>query len=361
MENVSMISSSPLPTKEFWQGKKVLITGHTGFKGSWLAFWLLRLGANVSGISLSPSTSPNLYQALHLDTKIKNYELDIRNAEQLKKSVDLIQPEIVIHLAAQAIVREGYANPLETFSTNIMGTANLLEAIRSASSVKVAVMVTTDKVYQNKEWHYPYRETDSLGGHDPYSASKAASEHVIASYRDSFLSSQKTAVASARAGNVIAGGDWSTDRLIPDAVRAWDNDNPLIIRNPQSTRPWQHVLEPLAGYLRLAEKLWEKPELAGAFNFGPNANEASSVGKVIKLAQTIYQKGHVTLHKENNAPHEANLLSLEIAKSHALLSVQSKWNIEKTVTRTMNWYRLFSLGEKASLLCNEDINAYESL
>lgn len=349
------------PSKAFWQGKKVLVTGHTGFKGSWLSFWLLRLGAKVSGISLLPSTSPSLFQELSLEENIQSYTVDIRDADHLKVCVDEIQPDIVLHLAAQAIVSEGYKSPLDTFSTNVMGTANLLEALRSVTSVKAAVMVTTDKVYQNKEWHYPYRESDPLGGHDPYSASKAASELIVASYRDAFLAQQDISLATARAGNVIAGGDWSIDRLLPDAVRAWDNNKVLSLRNPNSTRPWQHVLEPLGGYLVLAEKLCESPEFSGAFNFGPNANETTSVGKVIELAQTVYSEGQVTFEQMNNDQHEANLLSLEISKSQAILSLCPKWSVEQAVTKTMNWYYHFALGKHARDLCNEDIDAYESI
>ncbi|MBC7618723.1 MAG: CDP-glucose 4,6-dehydratase, partial [Candidatus Saccharibacteria bacterium] len=271
---------------DFWRGKRVLITGHTGFKGAWLAFWLQRLGANVTGIALPAATQPSLFALLGEKPWMNSHHGDIRDATSLKAAVHSARPEIVFHLAAQALVRASYQQPLDTFATNVMGTANLLEALRDLPSVRVAVMVTTDKVYQNREWLYPYREDDALGGHDPYSASKAASELVIASYRSSYLESAGLAVASVRAGNVIGGGDWSADRLIPDAVRAWQAKQPLVIRNPHATRPWQHVLEPLAGYLALACQLWAKPALAGAYNMGPSPHAASSVENVINLASS---------------------------------------------------------------------------
>ena len=268
---------------DFWRGKRVLLTGHTGFKGSWLALWLKRLGAKVTGIAIEPNTSPSLFELGDIQEGMISHYCDIRNLTKLQILIESVQPEIVFHLAAQPLVRASYKDPLDTFSTNIIGTANILDSLRKVESCKVAVMVTTDKVYRNKEWLYPYRESDALGGYDPYSASKAASEIVISSYRDSFLAQQGLAVGSARAGNVIGGGDWSQDRLIPDAVRAWQAGVALEIRNPKATRPWQHVLEPLAGYLTLAYKLWNQPELVGAYNFGPQPHEVASVRTVIEL------------------------------------------------------------------------------
>ena len=251
-----------LPNAAFWRGKRVLLTGHTGFKGAWLALWLQRLGVEVTGIALAPATQPSLFGLLGLDRWMPGHTCDIRNAAELKSLVGAARPEIVLHLAAQTLVRVGYQQPQETFGTNVMGTVNLLDALRDVDSVRVVVAVTTDKVYQNREWPYPYREEDALGGHDPYSASKAAAELVIASYRVSFLGLAGVAVASARAGNVIGGGDWAADRLIPDAIRAWNANQPLQIRRPQAIRPWQHVLEPLAGYIKLAEQLWQQPSVA---------------------------------------------------------------------------------------------------
>jgi len=266
-----------------------------------------------------------------------------------------------LHLAAQPLVRASYRDPLGTFSSNIMGTAHVLDALRGLDSVRVAVMVTTDKVYRNLEQPYPYREEDALGGHDPYSASKAASEIVIASYRDAFLKDQGVVVASARAGNVIGGGDWAEDRLIPDAVRAWQAGKPLEIRRPQATRPWQHVLEPLHGYLTLAEKLWHHPELAGAYNFGPQASEAATVREVVGLAQAAYGHGDVIWGDGSEGPHEAGWLTLETTRARTVLGVTPRWNLAETVTRTMDWYRRLSAGEDAKVLCLEDIEAFEAI
>jgi CDP-glucose 4,6-dehydratase len=344
----------------FWRGKRVLITGHTGFKGAWLAFWLQRLGAEVTGIALPAATKPSLFGLLAEESWMHSHEADIRDATLLKTLVQAAHPEIVFHLAAQALVRASYQQPVETFATNVMGTANLLDALRDLPGVRVAVMVTTDKVYQNREWPHPYREDDTLGGHDPYSASKAASELVIASYRASFLDASGIAVASARAGNVIGGGDWSLDRLIPDAVRAWQSGRTLSIRSPGSTRPWQHVLEPLAGYLRMAEILWSQPKLSGAYNFGPNSHEVATVHTVVELARHTYGAGEVDYHGEKNTLHEAGALSLETAKARLILGVEPKWSLPEAVQRTVVWYRNQIAGADARELCAADIDAYES-
>lgn len=347
------------PCAEFWRGKRVLLTGQTGFKGSWLALWLHRLGAQVTGIALPPCTEPSLYQVARIGRLIDSHHGDIRDAATLKQLVQTAQPEIVFHLAAQALVRPSYADPLETFSTNVMGTANLLDALRSAPSARVAVMVTTDKVYRNNEWPYPYRENDALGGHDPYSASKAASELVVASYRDSFLEAQGLSVATARAGNVIGGGDWSVDRLLPDAVRAWRDDGELHIRRPQSVRPWQHVLEPLTGYLALARALWDTPALADAYNFGPETTEAASVRAVVDLAQAAYGRGRIRYAQQLEGPHEAGLLTLDTSKARTALRVGPRWSLTQAVGRSMDWYRRFDAGEDALALCHADIDEYE--
>lgn len=347
------------PCAEFWRGKRVLLTGQTGFKGSWLALWLHRLGAQVTGIALPPCTEPSLYQVARIGRLIDSRHGDIRDAAALKQLVQAAQPEIVFHLAAQALVRPSYGDPLETFSTNVMGTANLLDALRSAPSARVAVIVTTDKVYRNNEWPYPYRENDALGGHDPYSASKAASELVVASYRDSFLRAQGLSVATARAGNVIGGGDWSVDRLLPDAVRAWRDDGELHIRRPHSVRPWQHVLEPLTGYLALARALWDTPALADAYNFGPDTTEAASVRAVVDLAQAAYGRGHTCYAEQLEGPHEAGLLTLDISKARTALRVGPRWPLTQAVGRSMDWYRRFDAGEDALALCHADIDEYE--
>lgn len=350
-----------LPQEAFWRGKRVLLTGHTGFKGGWLALWLMRLGAKVTGIALPPNSAPSLFALAGVDGRMDSHFCDVRDAAALVHLVRAAQPEIVLHLAAQPLVRESYGAPLETFSCNVMGTANLLDALRGLSSVRVAVMVTTDKVYRNLEHPYPYREGDALGGHDPYSASKAAAEIVIACYRDAFLSGQGVAVASARAGNVIGGGDWSADRLIPDAVRAWQAGRALEIRRPRAVRPWQHVLEPLAGYLALSEKLWQQPELAGAYNFGPKTDEAATVRDVVDLARGVYGSGDVHYAVGADGPHEAGWLALETAKARVLLGFAPKWPLAETVGRTMAWYRAQHQGHDARALCEAEIAAYEAL
>lgn len=348
-------------TLDFWRDKRVFLTGHTGFKGGWLSLWLQRLGAQVTGVALPPNTTPNLFELARVSDGMESQYCDIRDAVSLSTIVRAAQPEIVLHLAAQPLVRASYRKPLETFGSNVMGTAHLLDSLRGLDSVRVAVMVTTDKVYHNQEWPYPYRENDALGGHDPYSASKAASEIVIASYRDAFLAEQGVAVASARAGNVISGGDWSEDRLIPDAVRAWAAGRPLDIRRPQAIRPWQHVLEPLAGYLTLAQKLWEQPELAGAYNFGPQTHEAVTVRKVVELARRAYGAGEVIYGDSSEGSHETNWLALEIAKARVTLGVTPKWALAETVNRTMAWYRAQHEGSDARNLCEAEITAYEAL
>lgn len=352
-----------LPQASFWQGKKVLLTGHTGFKGSWLALWLQRLGAHVTGLALAPNTQPNLFEVVRVADSVDSVLLDIRDAKAVAAQVARVQPQVVLHLAAQPLVRASYADPLATYATNVMGTAHVLDALRGLASVRVAVMVTTDKVYRNLEHAYPYREDDALGGHDPYSASKAASELIIASYRSAWLAAQGVAVASARAGNVIGGGDWSADRLLPDAVRAWQTRQPLYVRNPAAVRPWQHVLEPLAGYLRLAEVLWQRPELAGAYNFGPATDTAASVKNIIELASSPDEYCAISYYGDsNNDPplHEANWLALETAKARGVLGVMPRWTLSEAVARTIQWYRAQHAGADTLKLCWADIDAYEA-
>ncbi|MBK1621334.1 CDP-glucose 4,6-dehydratase [Lamprobacter modestohalophilus] len=344
----------------FWSGKRVLLTGHTGFKGGWLALWLYRLGAQLTGIGLGPATEPNLYQLAGIMDLCDSHIQDVRDAEGLAERVRRADPEVVFHLAAQPLVRASYRDPLGTFATNIQGTANLLNALRGLPSLRVVVAITTDKVYRNNEQPFPYRETDPLGGHDPYSASKAAAELVIASYRAAFLSEQGVAVATARAGNVIGGGDWSEDRLIPDAVRAWSSETPLQVRRPEATRPWQHVLEPLNGYLRLAEQLWHQPALADAYNFGPATHEAASVRQVISQARDLFQRGEIQWRDGTQGPHEAGWLALEIAKARQCLGVHPRWTLQESLQRTMHWYRRQADGESAGELCAQDIAAFQA-
>jgi CDP-glucose 4,6-dehydratase len=347
------------PTPGFWQGRRVLLTGQTGFKGAWLALWLARLGARVTALALEPATRPNLFTLARVGTLCDNRIGDIRHSAPVLAAVQAAQPEVVLHLAAQALVRTGYRAPLDTFSTNVMGTAKVLEAVRGTAGVRVVVVVTTDKVYRNRESTYPYREEDALGGHDPYSASKAAAELVAASYRDSYLAAQGVALATARAGNVIGGGDWSEDRLVPDAVRAWQSGTSLQVRRPQAVRPWQHVLEPLAAYLRLAEALWHQPALAGAYNFGPYAHEAATVGAVIGMAREAFGRGDTAFGDGREGPHEAGWLALETSTAREVLGVRPRWELREAVSRTLQWYARQAEGADARALCEADIAAFE--
>ena len=351
----------PAPARGFWAGKRVLLTGHSGFKGSWLTLWLHRLGAGVTGISLPPVPQPNLFSLAGVEALCQSYFCDIRDAKALPDLIKAAQPEIVFHLAAQPLVRASYREPLDTFATNVMGTAQVLDGLRGLAGVRVALMVTTDKVYRNNDWPWPYREDDALGGRDPYSASKAASEIAIASYRDAFLSEQGVAVASARAGNVIGGGDWSEDRLVPDAVRAWQAGQPLRIRRPQAIRPWQHVLEPLAGYLTLARRLWEQPACAAAYNFGPDSSEVASVRELVEMLRAAYGKGEVQYGDGTEGPHEAGWLALEVSKARMTLGVRPKWTLVEAVDQTVAWYRAQHDGADARALCDSQIAVYESL
>ncbi|HSN32018.1 MAG TPA: CDP-glucose 4,6-dehydratase [Ideonella sp.] len=346
------------PDRAFWRGRRVLLTGHTGFKGAWLALWLRRLGAEVTGLALEPLPR-SLFAAARIEGLLASRIADVRDAQAVAAIVREARPEVVFHLAAQALVRAGYRDPPATHATNVMGTAHLLDALRASADVRVAVVVTTDKVYRDATWPYPYRENDALGGHDPYSASKAAAELITASYRDAFLAAQGVALATARAGNVIGGGDWSEDRLVPDAVRAWEAGDVLRLRRPQAVRPWQHVLDPLAGYLRLAESLWQQPELAGAYNFGPRTDEAASVAEVVALARAAYGRGEWQAD-DATGPHETHWLALEVEKSRQTLGVAARWSLAEAVGRTMRWYRRLADGADARALCEADLEDHEA-
>jgi CDP-glucose 4,6-dehydratase len=347
------------PGGDFWCGRRVLLTGHSGFKGSWLSIWLHRLGAEVTGVSLAPTTRPNLYELADVAGLTCSHFSDIRDIDALRLIVARAEPEIIFHLAAQPLVRAAYDDPVATFATNVQGTAHVLEAARHCPGLRVVVAVTTDKVYDNIEHGFPFRETDPLGGHDPYSASKAAAELVIACYRKAFLAPGGVAVASARAGNAIGGGDWSADRLIPDAVRAWTDQTPLQVRRPDSVRPWQHVLEPLAAYLRLAQLLWRDPALAGAYNFGPDAREVATVREVVEIAQAVYGGGAVVWGVSGDGPREAYHLRLENSRARARLRIQPRWTLHEALQRTMAWYSELRAGAPARALCDADISAYE--
>lgn len=359
LENLVKPLVNPLPDPEFWRGRRVLLTGHTGFKGAWLAIWLKRLGAQVGALALTPNSSPNLFELAGVAADCESRIGDIRDLSLIKQVVNRCQPEIVLHLAAQALVRASYREPLATFETNIMGTANLLEALRDAPSVKVALLVTTDKVYRNLEQRTPYPESAQLGGHDPYSASKAASELVIASYRDAFLAQQGIAVAVARAGNVIGGGDWSEDRLLPDAIKAWQGGVTLQIRRPDAVRPWQHVLEPLSAYLCLAQHAYAHPSAASAWNFGPAG--AASVREVVQLARAGFGCGDIDFAGELAGPHEAGLLALDATRAQRELGIAPRWDLATSVLRCVQWYRAYYDGQDARVLCERDIDTYLSV
>ncbi len=324
--------------KGIYKGRKILVTGHTGFKGSWLSLWLSTLGAEVIGLSLPPVTIPNHWDLLELD--IESHFLDIRDENLLKKKIHEINPEIIFHLAAQPLVRKSYKDPLETWSTNVMGTANVLNASRDLERLKGVVVVTTDKCYENKEWAWGYREIDPLGGHDPYSASKGGSELVASSFRSSFFNLQTSAmIATARAGNVIGGGDWSEDRLIPDLIRSIDSNTPLHIRSPNATRPWQHVLECLSGYLALGQKLLEGNKLfAEAWNFGPERDGNRKVQEVLQIIKKQIPDFQWS-QAEGLQPHEAQLLYLDIGKARESLFWKPVWSFEEGLEATINWYK----------------------
>jgi CDP-glucose 4,6-dehydratase len=328
--------------QEFWKGKKVLLTGHTGFKGGWLAMWLQSAGAEVIGVSLAPTGDKNLYIAANLSDSMESHTTDIRNADQLNKVFSAAEPEIVLHLAAQALVRDSYDSPIETYSTNVMGSLNVLEACRSCSTVQSILIVTTDKCYQNREWLWRYREIDRLGGHDPYSSSKACLELMVESYRNSFFSSSDAPnLVTARAGNVIGGGDWSKDRLIPDAIRAIISNDKLQIRNPNAIRPWQHVLEPLNGYLKLVEKVHGDSSYLGSWNFGPDEQGEKSVAEIVNL---LFKKwGGNAVDKwavdENESVHEAGILKLDSTKARTNLSWVPNWNLETSIESIVQWHQ----------------------
>lgn len=353
-----MTSNSIL--KKFWSGKKVLVTGHTGFKGFWLSLWLERLGAEVTGISLPPNTDPNLYAISNFSGFHQSIMCDIRDFEALSKHCRSINPEIIFHLAAQPLVRESYSDSLGTFSSNIMGTANLLESMKGLSNLESSVFITTDKVYQESKNRKGFKEDDPLGGYDPYSSSKAACEIVIDSYRKSFFHDVGVPVSSARAGNVIGGGDWSKDRLIPDAIRAWQDGVELNIRSPEATRPWQHVLEPLNGYLILAQEISSSPDKAQAYNFGPASDSTASVKDVVEIARECYGGGKVKYSIANDGPRESDWLSLDIEKSKRILNFQPRWNLHETISHSISWYVDFLSGAKPLTLCNQQIDLFES-
>jgi CDP-glucose 4,6-dehydratase len=350
---------------ETYKGKKVFLTGHTGFKGAWFLSWLHLLGAKVKGYALLPENAFDLYYQIHGNDLCESIIADIREKELLKKAIIDFQPDFIFHLAAQPLVRLSYEIPTETFEVNTLGTAYVLDALRFLEKSCIVVMITTDKVYENKEWHYPYRENDRLGGYDPYSASKATAELVINSYRNSFFNlndykNHQKGLASARAGNVIGGGDWAKDRIIPDIVRALQNNKIIELRSPNAVRPWQHVIEPISGYLLLGAKMLENPiKYSEAWNFGPMQDDTFTVEELVKKAIQIWGKGLYQIPKLNKQPHEAGLLKLDINKSINELGWRPKLNADQSIQQTINFYK-FKNDNLFDFLLNQ-INEYQQI
>lgn len=351
---------------EIFNGKKVFLTGHTGFKGSWMLVWLNMLGAKVKGYALAPDSDNALFNEIGGESLCESIIADIRDQKRLNQEIKDFEPDFVFHLAAQPLVRLSYDIPLETFDINVMGSAYVLNAVRFLPGSCVALMITTDKVYENKEWIYPYRENDALGGYDPYSASKAAAEIVCNSFRSSFLNldnykSHQKSVATVRAGNVIGGGDWAKDRIVPDLIRAFSKQEPLLVRNPDAVRPWQHVMEPIGGYLLLGALMHQNPlEYSSAWNFGPLSQDALSVKELTAIAKSVWGSGDTFFPPLENQPHEAGLLKLDISKSGTLLKWTPKYKAEESIRLTINWYKERLAGKSALELVEQQIKEYIS-
>lgn len=355
--------------KSFWKNKKVLITGNTGFKGSWLSLWLDKLGANVIGYSQSPPTKPSLFDIAEVNKIAPTTIADIRDKKRLEELVFKEKPEIIFHMAAQPLVRASYLNPVETYETNVMGTVHVLEAVRMAVNsgvkIKAVVNVTTDKCYENQEWPWAYREIERLGGYDPYSNSKACSELVTDAYRNSFFNkadytTHGVAVATGRAGNVIGGGDWAEDRLIPDCVRTLASGGKILIRNPHAIRPWQHVLEPLSGYITLAEKLYEHgAEYADGWNFGPDQNDGKEVEWIVKTMCQLWGIKESYEVEKGNHPHEAHYLKLDCSKAKAYLNWTPRWNVTYALEKVVEWTKAYENKEDIKAVCLKQIEEYE--
>lgn len=345
----------------FWRNRTVFLTGHTGFKGGWIALWLNQLGAKVHGYSLAPPTTPNFYTETQLQDRLQSSTLaDIRDLPKLSAAMQAAQPSVVIHMAAQPLVRESYNTPVETFATNVIGTVNVLEAVRQAKTVEAIVNITTDKCYENQEWLWPYRENDRLGGHDPYSSSKACAEIAASAYRNSFLAKAGIQLASARAGNVIGGGDWATDRLIPDFLRAIDAGETLRIRSPRAVRPWQHLLEPLSGYLMLAERLvTDGPEFADAWNFGPEESDAKPVSWIVERLSLKIPNAHWEIEGTPQL-HEAGLLKLDSAKAKNRLGWAPRWSLENALDKTIEWHQAWRKGQSMAEISIQQIEGYQA-
>lgn len=343
----------------FYNGKRVLVTGHTGFKGTWLCKVLLKLGAEVTGYSLNPPTTLSLYDICNLQKDVNSIIGDIRDLSSLMKVFESIQPEIVFHLAAQPIVRDSYSQPVYTFETNVMGTVNILECVRLTSSVKSFVNVTTDKVYKNNEWNWGYREIDVLGGFDPYSNSKSCSELVTESYKNSFFYDNKVAISTARAGNVIGGGDFANDRIVPDCVRAAKENKKIIVRNPNSIRPYQHVLEPLFSYLMIAEKQYGNPEkYASNYNIGPDDSDCVTTGHLVNIFCQKWGDGQQWENISSNGPHEANFLKLDCSKMKNVFNWKPTWNIEDALEKTIEWTKAYLNGDDINRCIDKQIDEF---
>ena len=345
----------------FWKDKRVFLTGHTGFKGAWLSLWLQDCGAILKGYALAPNTQPNLFDAALVANGMESVIGDVRDLEKITKNMSDFSPDVVIHMAAQPLVRLSYKNPVDTYSTNVMGTVNLLEAVRNVASVKAVVNVTTDKCYENKEWIWGYREDEAMGGRDPYSNSKGCSELVTAAYRSSFFNDSGSAkIASGRAGNVIGGGDWAEDRLIPDFFKSFENNEPVIIRNPSATRPWQHVLEPLSGYLVLAEQLYLNGDrYAQAWNFGPEDDDVKPVSLIIEYLVDRWGDGASWVHDVSMQPHEAQLLKLDISKAKNLLGWRPRWSLFRALDSIVEWQKVWLSGGDLKAVTLEQIRQFE--
>jgi CDP-glucose 4,6-dehydratase len=356
MENLVIMRSVD---SNFWKGKRVFLTGHTGFKGGWLAIWLSEMGAKIKGYSLAPNTSPNLFEVSNVFSNIQSDIGDIRDFNSLIESIKSFDPEIIFHLAAQPLVRDSYNDPLSTFETNVIGTANLLQASRNVFSLKSVVIVTTDKCYENREWEWGYRENEALGGYDPYSSSKGCAELVTSAFRRSFFLSTRVAIASARAGNVIGGGDWSKDRLIPDILRSYNVGEQVVIRFPKSSRPWQHVLDPLAGYLMLAEDLYIKGQsFAQPFNFGPMDNECITVEEMLKIIDKNWPKNPGWRLDLDCNPHEAQSLKLDISKAVTMLGWKPRLNVERAIQFIVDWNNAYINNSDMRTFTLKQINNY---
>jgi len=356
----SGISMSHLQiNSSFWQGKRVLLTGHTGFKGCWLSLWLQSMEAKLCGIALPPPTNPSLFDVALVANGMEHRIVDIRDFNAVKFHINEFKPEIIFHMAAQPLVKLSYLEPINTFSTNVMGTVHVLEAARLCGTVKAIINITTDKCYENREWVWGYREDDRIGGHDPYSSSKACAELVSSAYRKSFFKEEGIAIATARAGNVIGGGDWALDRLIPDILRELQRNKPIEIRNPNAIRPWQHVLEPLSGYLMLAERLYTLGQVdAEGWNFGPKDNDARSVQWIVEYLCEIWGHQNKWTQQLGTHLHEASFLKLDISKARQRLQWEPRWSLETALTQVTAWHTSWLAGEEMRAVCLDQIYQY---